>query len=97
MLGMTVSLARRLELQDMKRRMLALGLLAGGMTAATLAGGIGIAHADPDPFTPPAPGLIDQILTETPDLFVDPRDEGGPSANSDRVGMYCENMFVRCH
>ncbi len=80
----------------MKRRMLALVALAGGMTAMSLAGGTGIAHADPDPFTPPAPGLIDQLLTETPDLFVDPQDEGGPSTNSDRVGMYCENMFVRC-
>ncbi len=81
----------------MKRRVLALGVLAGGMTAMTLAGGIGMAHADGDPFTPPAPGLIDQLLTETPALFVDPRDEGGPSSNSDRVGMYCENLFVRCH
>ena len=80
----------------MKRHLLALGFLASGMTAMTLAGGPGIAHADPDPFTPPAPGLIDQILTETPDLFVDPRDEGGPSSNSDRVGMYCENLYVRC-
>ena len=81
----------------MKRRMLALGLLAGGMTAIALVGPTGIAHADLDPFTPPVPGLIDQLLTETPDLFVDPRDEGGPSTNSDRVGMYCENLFVRCH
>jgi hypothetical protein len=79
----------------MQRRVLALGLLAGGMTAMTMAVGPGVARAD-DPFTPPAPGLIDQILTETPDLFVDPRDEGGQSTNSDRVGMYCENMFVRC-
>jgi hypothetical protein len=81
----------------MKHRMLALGLLAGGMTAMTFAAGTGIAHADLDPFAPPAPGVIDQLLTETPDLFVDPRDEGGPWANSDRVGMYCENLFVRCH
>jgi hypothetical protein len=80
----------------MKRHILAFGLVAAGMTAMTLAGGTGIAHAD-DPFSPTVPGLIDQLLTETPDLFVDPRDEGGPSTNSDRVGMYCENLFVRCH
>jgi hypothetical protein len=80
----------------MKRRMLALAFLAGGMSAMNLAGGAGVAHADPDPFTPPAPGLIDQILTETPDLYTDPRDEGGPSVNSGSTGMYCENMFVRC-
>lgn len=79
----------------MTRRMLALGLLAGGMTAMTVTGGTGVARAD-DPFTPPAPGVIDQLLTETPDLFADPRDEGGASAYSDRVGMYCENLFVRC-
>lgn len=79
----------------MKRRMLALGFLAAGMTATTFAGGTGTAHAD-DLVTPPAPGLIDQLLTETPDLFVDPRDEGGPSANSNRAGMYCENLYVRC-
>jgi hypothetical protein len=81
----------------MKRRMLALGLLSGGMTVMTLAGGTGLAHADGDPFTPPAPGLIDQLLTDTPGISVDPRDEGGPSIDSNRVGMYCENMFVRCH
>lgn len=80
----------------MKRHLLALGILAGGMTAMTLVVGPGVAHAD-DPFTPPAPGLIDQLLTETPDLFVDPRDEGGPSANSNRTGMYCQNLYVRCH
>jgi hypothetical protein len=79
-----------------KRHLLAPGLLAGGMTVIALTGGTGIAHADPDPFTPPAPGIIDQLLTETPDLFVDPRDEGGPSANWGGVGMYCENMYVRC-
>jgi len=83
----------------MKRHMcvrgLVRGLVVGAMSVVALAGGTSVAHAD-DPFTSPTPGLIDQILTETPDLFVDPRDEGGPASNSDRVGMYCENLFVRC-
>jgi hypothetical protein len=80
----------------MKRHMLALGLLAGGMAAATLAGGSGVARADSDPFNPSVPGLINQLLTETPTLFVDPADEGGPSVDSRGVGMYCENLFARC-
>jgi hypothetical protein len=81
----------------MKLRTCALGLLGVAMSVMALAGGTGVAHADPDPVVPaPAPGIIDQLLTETPDLFVDPRDEGGPGSNSDRVGMYCENLFVRC-
>lgn len=79
----------------MTRHMCARGLLVVAMSLPALAAGTGVAHAD-DPFTSPTPGLIDQILTETPDLFVDPRDEGGPGTTSDRVGMYCENLFVRC-
>ena len=77
----------------MKLRACALGLLAGVLSGIAVAG-TGVAHADPAPVQ--APGIIDQILIETPDLFVDPRDEGGPGSNSDAVGMYCENQFVRC-
>jgi hypothetical protein len=80
----------------MKRRMCAGGLLAGAMSLAALAGGTGVAQADSDPFAPSGPNIIDQILTQTPALFVDPADEGGPSTNWDGVGMYCENQFVRC-
>jgi hypothetical protein len=80
----------------MKLRVCALGLLAGVLSGIAVGFGAGVAHAFPDPDPAPAPGIIDQILIETPDLFVDPRDEGGPGTNSDRVGMYCENLFVRC-
>jgi len=80
----------------MKRHVLVLGLLAGTMSVTAAVSGTGTANADLDPFTPPAPGIIDQLLTETPDLFVDPRDEGGPSTNWGGVGMYCENLSVRC-
>ncbi|OBI92958.1 hypothetical protein [Mycobacterium sp. 1245805.9] len=80
----------------MKRRPLALALLAGGMTATSLTFGVGIAQADPvDPFTP-GPGVIDRIITETPDLYASPRDEVGPSKRSDRVGMVCQNLYARC-
>lgn len=80
----------------MKLRTCARGLLAGAIGAMAFAGGTGVAHAQPDPIPAPAPGIIDQLLTETPDLFVDPRDEGGPSTDWGGVGMYCQNLFVRC-
>jgi len=81
----------------MKRHRFARGLLLGGMMSfLALAGGTGVAHAQPDPFAPPVPGIIDQLVTSTPALFVDPADEGGPSTNWGGVGMYCENQFVRC-
>jgi hypothetical protein len=96
MLGGTVSVSGGLRLSAMKRRLLAVGLLAGGMTAMTLVGAAGIAQADPlDPFTP-GPGVIDRIITETPDLYASPRDEVGPSKRSDRVGMVCQNLYARC-
>jgi hypothetical protein len=80
----------------MKLHTCARGLLAGALSVMALAGGTGVAHAQPDPIPPPAPGIIDQLLTETPDLFVDPRDEGGPTTDWGGVGMYCQNLFVRC-
>ena len=72
------------------------GLLAAAMSVIALAGGAGVAHAQPDINVPPSPPIIDQILTQTPALFVDPADEGGPAVDSDGVGMYCENLFARC-
>jgi hypothetical protein len=80
----------------MKLRVCALGLLTGVVSAIAVALGGGVAHADPATDPGPGPEIITHILTETPDLFVDPRDEGGQGSNSDRVGMYCENLFVRC-
>jgi hypothetical protein len=81
----------------MKRHVCGRGMLAGAMGVLALAASTGVAHADSDPFTPAGPGIINQILTETPALSVDPADEGGPGSNYDGVGMYCENLFVRCH
>ena len=71
------------------------GLLAGAlMSVMALAGGTGVARADPDDVGEPS--IIDQIITQTPALLVDPADEGGPSTDWDGVGMYCENLFARC-
>jgi hypothetical protein len=75
----------------MKRQLVAIAI-----TVTALAAGTGVANAEPDPFSPPSPGIIDQLDTETPTLFVDPADEGGPSMNWGGVGMYCQNLFVRC-
>ena len=53
----------------MKRHMCARGLVVGAMSVLALAASAGVAQADADPFTPSIPGIIDQIVTETPDLF----------------------------
>ena len=80
----------------MKLHNCARGLLAGAMSALALAASTGVAHADSDPFLPPGPGIIDQILTQTPALSVDPGDEGGPVVGWGGAGMYCENQFIQC-
>jgi hypothetical protein len=77
----------------MKLHTCARGLLAGAMSVMALAGGTGVARAD-DPIPAPAPSIIDQLLTQTPVLFVDPADEGGPASDSNGVGMYCENLLL---
>jgi hypothetical protein len=66
------------------------------MSVMALAGSSGVAAAQPEPIPPPVPGIIDQLVADTPALFVDPRDEGGPASDWDGVGMYCQNLFVRC-
>ena len=80
----------------MKPHTCARGLLAVAMSVMALAGGTGVAHADSDPFLPPGPGIIDQVQTETPALFVDPADQGGPLVGWGSVGMDCENQFIQC-
>jgi hypothetical protein len=62
----------------MKLHRFARGLLAAVLSVMALAGGTGVARAD-DTVPAPTPPLIDQLLTETPVLFVDPAHEGGPS------------------
>lgn len=80
----------------MKTHLRARGLLAGAVTVLALTGGTGVAHADPDPVLPPAPGIITQLVTSTPALSPDTADEDGPAKGSDAVGMFCENQFARC-
>jgi hypothetical protein len=71
-------------------------LLFGGLGVVALAGATGVAHAQPDPTPPPVPSIIDQLVTSTPALSVNPSDQGGPSTPWDGVGMFCQNLFVRC-
>ncbi len=70
-------------------------LVAGAMSAMALAASSAVANADPDPFSP-GPGVVDLITTESPTLFVDPSDEGGPSMAWGGAGMYCQNLYVKC-
>ncbi|WP_156688395.1 hypothetical protein [Mycobacterium sp. Marseille-P9652] len=82
----------------MKRQTFGSGILAGAMGVLALTAGSGMARAD-DPANPvgPASPIIDNVLTETPDTFVDTHDEGRPSKAWGGTGMYCENTYVRCH
>lgn len=80
----------------MKSRRHAYALLATGLTASVLAVNAGVAHAQPDPSVPVGPSVIDQLITEGPELSVDPTDEGGPTEQWGGAGMYCLNMSVRC-
>ncbi len=80
----------------MKLRRCARGLLAGGIIVTALAGGAGIASADPQPSPTPAPGRINNLLPQNPVLFPNPNVEGGQGGNWSGKGMYCQNLGVRC-
>jgi hypothetical protein len=73
-----------------------LKLVAAVMGLCAIMGGSGLAHAQPEPSPPPAPSIIDQLITTTPALSVDPGDEGDQSIPWGGVGMFCQNLFVRC-
>ena len=84
-------------------RTCARGLMAGATSVMALAGGTGVAQAQPDLDPPPVPSPVDQMpvdqtlpQTQTPMLLVNPSDEGGPATDWGGVGMYCENVFVQC-
>jgi hypothetical protein len=72
------------------------GLFVGAISVAALTCGAGVAQADPDTIPAPGPGIIVNLLTQTPILAQDPSDEGGPSGNWGGVGMFCENQQVHC-
>src|SRR5260370_24830311 len=70
---------RRHQGATMKLHRCALRLLAGGIGVLALAGGTGVARAQPEPSPPPVPSIIDQLVTDTPALAVDPSAEVCPS------------------
>ncbi|CAM5691673.1 hypothetical protein MAUB1S_03085 [Mycolicibacterium aubagnense] len=71
-----------------------LAACAFGVLGLTATGGL--AHAQPDPSLPIVPSIIDQLVTSTPALSVDPRDEGGTVSRWGGIGMICQNLNVRC-
>jgi hypothetical protein len=83
----------------MKLRMCIRGLLAGAISVMALTGGTGVAAAQPDDTSPGGPNIIiNQLISgSVPSLRVDTQDEGGPGQNWGGVGMYCQNLFVRCN
>lgn len=82
----------------MKFRACAAGLFAGALCAASFFGATGLANADPQ--TDGSGGaniVINQLISgAVPALKVDTQDEGGSGPNWGGVGMYCENLYVRC-
>jgi hypothetical protein len=56
----------------------------------------GLAQAQPEPTLPVVPSIIDQLVTSTPALSVDPRDAGAAVSRWGGVGMVCQNLNVRC-
>lgn len=71
------------------------GLLVGAMTVIALAGGTGIARAQPDTDPPPLPPGNGQWV-QFPQTFVNPANRGQPTDDSGEIGMVCENLLVPC-
>lgn len=78
------------------RRRLAVRLLVSGLTVVAFAGSAGIAGAQPDATQPVVPSIIDQLVTSTPVLSVNPDNSGGGAERWGGVGMFCQNLGVRC-
>lgn len=79
----------------MTLRTCARGLLAGAMAVMVLAGGVGIAHGEPDTDPPPVPAPNGEWV-QFPQTFVNPSNQGQPTNDSGEVGMVCENLLVPC-
>jgi hypothetical protein len=88
---------RQIERAAMQLQMCARRLLAAAFGVLSLTCATGIANADPEGVgPPPVPGLIEQLITQTPVLDTDPADEGGRMSDWGGVGMSCQNPGVRC-
>ena len=72
------------------------GLLIVAISIVALACAPGVARADDPVIAPTVPGIINQILIDTPVLSSDPRDRDGPRRDLGGIGMQCENLWARC-
>ena len=72
------------------------GLVAACVSVIALAGGSGVAQAEPIPTPPPLPPAIDPLVPLSPSVWVDPNDEGGASGVQGDYGRFCENAWVHC-
>jgi hypothetical protein len=82
------------DAESMKPHGFARESLAGALAVMALAGGTGVARADPQ-FDPTQP-ITDPLPTHIPGLTADPSDMGGAVNDWGGVGMFCQNQFVRC-
>ncbi len=79
----------------MTRRRCAAAVLAGGIGVAGVTGTSASAVAQPDP-SPPVPVIIDQLVTSSPVLSVNPTDDGSQSSRWGDFGMICQNFGIHC-
>ena len=79
----------------MTPRSAALKLLAGGIGVLAVTTTSAVAVAQPDP-SPPVPSIIDQLVTSSPALSVNPTDDGSRSSQWGDFGMICQNFGIRC-
>jgi hypothetical protein len=69
--------------------------LAGGIGIVAVVETSALASAQPDP-APPVPSIIDQLVTSSPALSVNPTDDGSQSSQWGDFGMICQNFGIRC-
>ena len=79
----------------MTRYSAALKLTAGALGAFAVMGTHASALAPPEP-APPLPSLIDQLVSSSSALSVNPTDDGSQSSPWGGVGMICQNFGIRC-
>jgi hypothetical protein len=80
----------------MKLHVCTRGLLAGAISLMALAGGAGVAQADPDTTASTVDEIDEPPVPEPAILFANPNNQQVPPVNWDGVGMYCQNLHVTC-
>lgn len=80
----------------MRTRLCVRAVLVSALSVVALGHATGVAVAQPDPSPPWVPSIIDQLITQTPVLSVDPTDQGGPATQWGGFGMFCQNQGVSC-